>query len=259
MLSAAAATSILSLSGTSAFAATDANAQALDSPGLLSGNSVQAPLEVPVNLCGNTVNAAALANPASGNDCASSSAPVEDGYGSDAHESHVTPAKPQGDEDSTGYGSDAQTAQSPGLLSGNSVQAPVEAPVEVCGDSVGGVAVASGAYGNTCEEAPQPQTPPTPVQTPGVDVPVASAPIPPAKPATPRAPAAHPPVAAKPTAPHERPQQVRAPRPVHEAPPRDHLAETGADGTLLGAAGASVALLLGGAVLYRRGTAASRR
>ncbi|WP_157872190.1 chaplin, partial [Streptomyces silaceus] len=190
MLSAAAATSILSLSGTSAFAA-DASAQALDSPGLLSGNSVQAPLEVPVNLCGNTVDAVALANPASGNDCSSSSKPApaahgDSGYGDSGYgqadngyaghdDTEITPATPHGPGDDTGYAdsggssADAQTAQSPGLLSGNNVQAPVEAPVEVCGDSVGGVAVASGAYGNTCEEAPPQETPPA--QPPGVDVP----------------------------------------------------------------------------------------
>ncbi|MEU1157427.1 chaplin, partial [Streptomyces sp. NPDC005918] len=71
MLSAAAATSILSLSGTHAFAASEANGQALDSPGFLSGNSVSAPVDVPVNACGNSVDAAAGLNPAFGNSCAS--------------------------------------------------------------------------------------------------------------------------------------------------------------------------------------------
>ncbi|MFJ4692125.1 chaplin [Streptomyces sp. NPDC088766] len=50
----------------------DAGAQgaAVGSPGVLSGNLVQAPIHVPVNLCGNTVNVVGLLNPAFGNACA---------------------------------------------------------------------------------------------------------------------------------------------------------------------------------------------
>ncbi|MFJ3229641.1 chaplin [Streptomyces sp. NPDC086787] len=40
------------------------------SPGVLSGNVVQVPVSVPVNACGNTVDAVALLNPAFGNTCA---------------------------------------------------------------------------------------------------------------------------------------------------------------------------------------------
>ena len=40
-----------------------------DSPGLLSGNVVQAPVNVPVNVCGNSINVVGLANPVSGNGC----------------------------------------------------------------------------------------------------------------------------------------------------------------------------------------------
>jgi uncharacterized repeat protein (TIGR01451 family) len=43
---------------------------ATGSPGLLSGNVVQAPLDLPVNACGNTVNVVGLLNPAAGNTCA---------------------------------------------------------------------------------------------------------------------------------------------------------------------------------------------
>ncbi|GLW02319.1 hypothetical protein Slala05_59490 [Streptomyces lavendulae subsp. lavendulae] len=35
----------------------------------LSGNLVQVPVHVPVNVCGNTVNVIALLNPAFGNTC----------------------------------------------------------------------------------------------------------------------------------------------------------------------------------------------
>ncbi len=44
--------------------ATGATAQ---SPGVISGNLVQAPIDVPVQLVGNTVNVIALMNPTAGN------------------------------------------------------------------------------------------------------------------------------------------------------------------------------------------------
>ncbi|MCX5406678.1 chaplin [Streptomyces sp. NBC_00335] len=40
-----------------------------ESPGVLSGNLLQVPVHVPVNVCGNTVNVIALLNPAFGNTC----------------------------------------------------------------------------------------------------------------------------------------------------------------------------------------------
>lgn len=40
------------------------------SPGLLSGNNVQIPVDIPVNLCGNSINLIGLLNPTSGNTCA---------------------------------------------------------------------------------------------------------------------------------------------------------------------------------------------
>lgn len=42
------------------------------SPGILSGNVVQVPVHVPVNVCGNTVNLIGTLNPAVGNTCANS-------------------------------------------------------------------------------------------------------------------------------------------------------------------------------------------
>ncbi|MCX3059441.1 chaplin [Streptomyces beihaiensis] len=49
----------------------DAGAQgaAVGSPGVLSGNLLQVPVHVPVNVCGNTVNVIGLLNPAFGNQC----------------------------------------------------------------------------------------------------------------------------------------------------------------------------------------------
>ena len=49
----------------------DAGAQgaAVGSPGVLSGNVVQIPVHVPVNVCGNTIDVIGLLNPAFGNAC----------------------------------------------------------------------------------------------------------------------------------------------------------------------------------------------
>ncbi|WP_405525292.1 chaplin [Streptomyces canus] len=52
-----------------AMADAGANGAAVHSPGFLSGNVVQAPIHIPVNVCGNTVNVFGLLNPAFGNHC----------------------------------------------------------------------------------------------------------------------------------------------------------------------------------------------
>nr|WP_202513164.1 chaplin [Streptomyces sp. SID3343] len=55
--------------GGQAFASAGADGAAVESPGVLSGNNVQVPVHVPVNLCGNTVDIIAALNPAFGNTC----------------------------------------------------------------------------------------------------------------------------------------------------------------------------------------------
>ncbi|MFD9000422.1 chaplin [Streptomyces sp. NPDC059582] len=63
---------ILALGGAApAFADADADAAAFGSPGVLSGNVIQFPIHIPVNLCGNTVNVIAALNPTAANACAS--------------------------------------------------------------------------------------------------------------------------------------------------------------------------------------------
>ncbi len=66
----AAATGGLVLAG-AGMAAADSGAQgaAVHSPGVLSGNVVQVPVNVPVNVCGNTISVIGLLNPAFGNTC----------------------------------------------------------------------------------------------------------------------------------------------------------------------------------------------
>ncbi|MFF5492220.1 chaplin ChpD [Streptomyces aquilus] len=52
-----------------AFADAGAEAAAIGSPGVLSGNVVQVPIHVPINVCGNSIDVIALLNPAFGNTC----------------------------------------------------------------------------------------------------------------------------------------------------------------------------------------------
>ncbi|MFD5554833.1 chaplin [Streptomyces sp. NPDC127068] len=52
-----------------ALADAGANGAAIGSPGVLSGNVIQVPVHVPINVCGNSVNIIALLNPTFGNVC----------------------------------------------------------------------------------------------------------------------------------------------------------------------------------------------
>ncbi|MFD9000402.1 chaplin [Streptomyces sp. NPDC059582] len=76
--------------GGAGLAMADAGAEgaAVGSPGVLSGNVIQAPVNIPVNVCGNTVNVVGLLNPAFANTC------VNNG----GHDKH-------GDDSGYGYGS----------------------------------------------------------------------------------------------------------------------------------------------------------
>ncbi|WP_320778053.1 chaplin [Streptomyces sp. CRN 30] len=57
--------------GVAAPAIADSGTQggATGSPGVISGNVVEVPVHVPVNLCGNTIDVIGLLNPAFGNKC----------------------------------------------------------------------------------------------------------------------------------------------------------------------------------------------
>ncbi|MET8681552.1 chaplin [Streptomyces sp. NPDC004647] len=65
------ATAGAALSGAAGIAVADSGAHgtAVLSPGILSGNVVQAPVHVPVNACGNTVSVVGVLNPSVGNAC----------------------------------------------------------------------------------------------------------------------------------------------------------------------------------------------
>ncbi|WP_406727483.1 chaplin [Streptomyces sp. GD-15H] len=307
VFAAAAATGILSLYGTPAFADAHAEGVATDSSGVLSGNNVQVPVEVPVNVCGNTVGAVSAFNEASGNVCGNTSHKSghqtghqsehksghqtghQAGHRSSAERSHgghegggahaegVTKGShgvasgnlvqvpvhapvnvcgnnvdvvgafneasdndcrntSRGGHDGGGAYAEGAAKGSHGVLSGNLVQVPLDVPVNVCGNNVGLVGLFNSTHGNDCSNGPDrspepehdtedrtPLSPPTRTHTPPpthvVDTP---------------------------------PQAVDEPG----APP--HLAETGSEGVLVASA-AGATLLVGGALLYRRGRVALRR
>lgn len=52
-----------------AMADTSAHGFAADSPGVLSGNNIQVPVSVPVNVCGNSITVIGLLDSAFGNNC----------------------------------------------------------------------------------------------------------------------------------------------------------------------------------------------
>ncbi|OII60400.1 chaplin [Streptomyces sp. CC53] len=60
-----------SMAGAAGVANADAGAEAaaVNSPGVGSGNAIQVPVHVPVNVCGNTIDIIGLLNPTFGNVC----------------------------------------------------------------------------------------------------------------------------------------------------------------------------------------------
>ncbi|MFD8026743.1 chaplin [Streptomyces lavendulae] len=218
----------LAVAGVGALARADADAggRAERSPGLLSGNLVQLPVHVPVNVCGNTVSVVGVLNSASGNRCANGSAgeanpkPRPAGPGSSTRGSSAASST---SGNAGGAVADGSGKDSPGLLSGNGLQLPVDLPLNISGNSVSVVGVGNASQGNTSVNVQQPPTVGKPAQPP-----VAVRPVTPPAPPAPAAPA------------------PAVPRPGNSA-----LAHTGAEGLgyLLPGSGA---LLLGGAVLYRR-------
>jgi hypothetical protein len=206
------------------------------SPGVLSGNSVQVPVHVPVNVCGNTINVVGLLNPVSGNGCANrssseassvSGAPDASASGSGSarpgrHAGSAAEEPPAAAGSRPGGGAHAagDTRDSAGVLSGNGLKLPIDLPLNVTGNGVSVVGVGNAAFGNTAVNDEAPPAPP-----------------------------AHAPIPAPPAS---LPDEVS---PAETAPT---LAHTGAEGVGTAVAG-SLALLLGGTVLYRRSRAAARR
>ncbi|QNP68506.1 chaplin [Streptomyces roseirectus] len=130
-----------------------ADGSTADSPGAVSGNTLQVPVHIPVNVCGNTVDVVGLLNPAMGNTCVNSS---ESGATSQT-------AGSSGAANGGGAHTDGRTHDSPGLLSGNGVQLPVHIPVNVSGNSVNVVGALNPAFGNDAVNTSHEDPPARPV------------------------------------------------------------------------------------------------
>ncbi|MEU1516585.1 chaplin [Streptomyces sp. NPDC005811] len=196
LMTVAAATGVIAAAGGYAHADSGANGFAADSPGVASGNTVQAPVNVPVNVCGNTIDVVGLLNPAFGNSCTTQGGRhrAPGGYG-DSDQAygggkHGGAQHGSGGQHGSGHGGNGSnggghwgghgghgghdggygggygaypgsggaqagghTGGSPGVGSGNHVQAPVDVPVNVCGNSVDVIGILNPSYGNGCDTA----------------------------------------------------------------------------------------------------------
>ncbi|MFH9612292.1 chaplin [Streptomyces pratensis] len=249
LITMAAAGGVLALGGGYAHADAGAAGAASSSPGVLSGNSIQVPVDVPVNVCGNSVDVGGLLNPTSGNDCGNGSSDSghahtadggsSSGHGADGRESgQDSSSRASGHEGmrdggegagrhrAPGTSAQAETTGSPGILSGNQVQVPVEIPLNVCGNSVTVGGLLNPVFGNDCENDTETVPPPVVPQTPYT----------PEKPVTPEAP----------------------PVPETQLVAGEQLAHTGGGGLgLLVPASAGLLLAGAGTVLYRRSRSAA--
>ncbi|MEU2873078.1 chaplin [Streptomyces olivoreticuli] len=59
----------LAFAGAGAASAHQAEGEAKGNPGVVAGNVIQVPVDVPVNLCNNSVNVVGFLNPTFGNTC----------------------------------------------------------------------------------------------------------------------------------------------------------------------------------------------
>jgi len=140
LMTVAAATGVLAVTGGYAHADSEARGTASGSPGVLSGNSVQVPVHVPVNVCGNTVNVVGVLDPAVGTTCAGKGAGSgPHGNGGSGHHG------PGGGSQAGGH-----TGDSPGVGSGNQLRVPVDVPVDVCGNGISVAGVGNTATGSGC-------------------------------------------------------------------------------------------------------------
>lgn len=220
---------------------------AAGSPGAASGNLLQLPVDVPVNLCGDTVDVVGLLNPAFGNTCVSDggsagkarSARSGERGGGERSGGERTGGGHRTDASGTsGAGATGDAVGSGGILSGNGLKLPVDLPLTATGNSVNVVGVGNPSFGNEAQAAPEievPEVPEPPVVEPPAPQPPADVPVP---------------------GPRTDLTEVTEVTPAGE--PVTALASTGTGETLPAALGGA-ALLLGGVVLYRRFRPAATR
>ncbi|MFC6064722.1 chaplin [Streptomyces ochraceiscleroticus] len=225
LLAAAATTGVLGVTGGTAFADAGASGESANSPGVLSGNNVHAPVEVPANICGNSADVVGALNPSFGNGCASDGGGAgHQAQGGQEQRSAEDAGQDAGEGAGEGAGAAGSAQNSPGVGSGNDAKAPVDVPVNACGNTADIVGLLNPVFGNHCagssneqehadESVPQHVTPDAPRQA----------------------------------APEER----RAGKANDPGSLGTQLAHTGTQQIGV-AAGTGAALVLGGAILYRR-------
>ncbi|MCL3996417.1 chaplin [Streptomyces lavenduligriseus] len=231
MAVAAAATGVLSWYGGTALADSHAHGTTQGSPGVLSGNNVQVPVNVPVNVCGNSVDVAAALNPAFGNSCANvghtaprpqESTPPHDGYG-DSDDSGTRPSPDT--HTPPPYGNDKPT---PPPYGGDETPTPPYGGEETTPPPYGGEETTPPPYGG--EET-------TPPPYGGEET------------TPPRDEHSTPPDTGRTTPPADQERPVQPPV----------LAQTGGNTrTMMAASGAGAVLIGAGTILYRRGRSACR-
>ncbi|MFJ2559829.1 MULTISPECIES: chaplin [unclassified Streptomyces] len=265
LITVAAAGGVLALGGGYAQADAGAGGAAVGSPGVLSGNNVQVPVHVPVNVCGNTVDVVGVLNPAFGNKCGNFSGKPsgghgsghgggygdDGGYGGGAHAgggSHTGGSHPGATHTEPSGGSHAGggAIDSPGVGSGNSVEVPIDVPVNVCGNSIDLIGLLNPTFGNNCANGSVPNRP-GPERPEHPEKPVT--PVTPGTPGPPTEERVIPPV---PSTPETQPVS----RTTEQTGSTEVLASTGAGGLGI-AIPAGAGLLLAGTILYRRARSAA--
>lgn len=231
----------LALAAGYAQADSDAKGVTADSPGLISGNTIQLPVDVPVNICGNTVNVVGVLNPAAGNKCENKGGGHhhKDRPGT-PHGEHGGKGSKSGGKNGGGASADGAAVKSPGVISGNGIQLPIDLPVNVSGNSVSLVGILNPTFGNASSNGGS--KPPATPQKPQPQKPK------PQKPRVPVAPPEHEPAAPQAPTPADRAPSAPLPRTSSTS-----LAETGAGAGLIGiGVPAAMGLMIGGGLLYRR-------
>lgn len=108
-----------------AHADTTATGNTAHSPGVGSGNLIQLPINAPINVCGNQLDVIGILDSVTGNFC--------ENHGSDA------------------TAASGKSAGSPGVGSGNLIQVPINAPINICGNQLDVIGIGNTDHGNSCE------------------------------------------------------------------------------------------------------------
>lgn len=151
LMTMAAATGVIAAAGGTAHADSGAHGASSGSPGVLSGNTVQAPVHVPVNVCGNTVDVVGVLNPAMGNSCANKGGGATGGHGDSGSGGYGDSGSHDGSHGGEGSHAGGHASDSPGVGSGNHVEVPIDVPVNVCGNSIDVIGALNPAFGNDCD------------------------------------------------------------------------------------------------------------